>query len=107
MVTLSLLLFFLLSMPEMSLLLAGPERSPSWAERRACQQQRAADRLASHLGDQADLDLRSVEIGVEDRDAVSRPCAVLITGGSGQQHDLVGDLRRRGPHFLPVNDVAA
>src|ERR1017187_4031582 len=34
----------LLSMPEMSLLLAGPERSPSWAERRACQQQRAADR---------------------------------------------------------------
>src|ERR1017187_1696049 len=36
-------IFSLLSMPEMSLLLAGPERSPSWAERRACQQQRAAD----------------------------------------------------------------
>src|ERR1019366_5658633 len=39
-----LLTLLLLSMPEMSLLLAGPERSPGGAERRACQQQRAADR---------------------------------------------------------------
>ena len=31
------------------------------------------DRLAAHLGDPVDVDLRAVEVGVEDRDAVGRP----------------------------------
>ena len=33
--------------------------------------------------------------------------AVLELGGARQQHDLVGDLRGRGPDLLPVDDVAA
>jgi len=41
-----------------------------------------------------DLDLRPVEIGVEDGDAVGRTLRVLVPRGAGQQHDLVGDLRR-------------
>ena len=86
---------------------SSPIRSESGMNRPSMKMAFGIDRLASHLGDQADLDLRAVEIGVEDRDAVGRPRAILIAGGAGQQHDLVGDLRRRGPDLLPVNDVAA
>ena len=53
------------------------------------------------------IDLGSVEVGVEDRDAVGRPRAILVFGGPGQQHDLVGDLRGRGPDLLAVHEVAA
>ena len=65
------------------------------------------DRLAAHLRDAPHVDLGAVEVGVEDGDAVGRPRAVLELGGAGQQHDLVGDLRGRGPDLLAVHDVAA
>src|SRR5258708_29298277 len=65
------------------------------------------DRLAAHLGNAMNIDLRPIEVSVEDRDAVGRPRTILIFGGPGQQHDLVGDLRGRGPDFLAVYEVTA
>src|ERR1700687_897020 len=53
------------------------------------------------------LDLRSIEIGVENRNSVCRARAVFITGGPRQQHDLVCDLGSRGPDLLTMNEVAA
>ena len=62
------------------------------------------DRLAAHLRNAMNIDLGPVEVGVEDRDAVGRPRAILVFGGPGQQHDLVGDLRGRGPDLLAVDE---
>src|SRR5436190_20624051 len=51
--------------------------------------------------------MAAVEIGVEDGDAVGRTLAILVARGARQQHDLVGDLRGRGPDLLAVDDVPA
>ena len=64
------------------------------------------DRLATHLLDLADLDLRAVEVRVEQRQAVGRLPALLLWSGAGDQEHLVGDLRRRRPHLLAVYHVA-
>src|SRR4051794_36392654 len=53
------------------------------------------------------INLGAVEVGVEDRDAFGRPRAILVFGGAGQQHDLVGDLRGRGPDLLAMDEVTA
>src|ERR1700730_13632666 len=53
------------------------------------------------------LDLRSIEIGIENRDSIGRTRAVLVAGGPRQQHDLVRDLSGRGPDLLTMNEVAA
>src|ERR1700734_1652177 len=65
------------------------------------------DRLAPHLRDALHVDLRAVEIGVEDGNAVGRALAVFVFRGAGQQHDLARDLRGRGPNLLPSYDIAA
>ena len=51
--------------------------------------------------------LDAVEVGVEDRDAVGRTLAILVLRRARQQHDLVGDLRGRGPDLLAVHEIAA
>ena len=52
------------------------------------------------------IDLRSIEISIENRDSIGRPRAVFIAGGPRQQHDLVCDLRSRCPDLLTVNEIA-
>src|SRR3981081_435714 len=64
------------------------------------------DRLAAHFRNAVNIGLGPVEVGVEDRDAVGRPRAILVFGGPGQQHDLVGDLRSRGPDLLAMDEIA-
>ena len=54
------------------------------------------DGLAAHLLDLADLDRGTVEIGIEDRDAVGRLAAILELGRP-----------RRGPDLLAGDPVAA
>lgn len=58
-------------------------------------------RLAAHLRNSPYLDFRTIEVGIENGDAVGRSLAVLVLGRPGQQHDLVGDLRRRRQTFCP------
>src|SRR3954453_22066340 len=53
------------------------------------------------------IDLRAIEVCVENRDAVGRTRAILVFSRPGQQHDLVGDLSGRGPDLLTMNKVAA
>src|SRR5258708_5104504 len=64
-------------------------------------------RLAAHLGNSMNIDLRPIEVGVENRDSISRPRAIPVLGRPGQQHDLVCDLRGRGPDLLAMHKVAA
>ena len=54
-----------------------------------------------------DVDLAAVEVGIEDGDAVGGPSAVFEFGCAGQEHDLVGHLRRRGPDLLTMDHIAA
>src|SRR3954465_13861799 len=53
------------------------------------------------------IDLRPIEVRVENRDAIGRPRTILVFGRPGQQHDLVGHLSGRGPDLLTMNKVAA
>src|SRR5258708_24466141 len=53
------------------------------------------------------IGLLASEIGVEKRDSVSWACAILIAGCPRQQHDLVCDLRGRGPDLLAAHEVTA
>ena len=57
----------------------------------------------AHAG--AHVDGRAVEVGVEERKASGRVCLVIVRR-SRQQHDLVGNLRGRGPDLAPVDGVA-
>ena len=48
----------------------------------------------------------AVEVRVEQRQPVRGPGALLDRRGAREQHDLLRDLRRAGPHLAAVHDVA-
>src|SRR5690606_4808637 len=65
------------------------------------------DGLAAHFLDALDIDIFAVEIGIEKRHAARRLAALIARRRADQQQDLVGPLRRRGPHLAAVDDIFA
>ena len=78
-----------------------------WNEQAVDEDRVGVHRVAAHLRDAVHVDLATVQVGVEDRDAVGRAFAVFQLGGARQQHDLVRHLSGRGPDFLPLHLVPA
>ena len=64
-------------------------------------------RMPAHLVDQAHLDLGSIEIGVEKRQAFGLAFDLVERCRAGQQQHLVGHLRGRDPDLLAVHEIAA
>ena len=64
------------------------------------------DRLAPHLVDHPHVAVRTVQVGVEQRQPVGGALALLGRRGAREQHDLRRFLRSGGPHLAPVHDVA-
>ena len=86
---------------------SSPIRSSSGMNSPSMKIEFEVDGFAAHLGNPPHVDLGAIEVGVEDRDAVGGALTVFIFGRAGQQHDLVGDLRGRGPDLLPAHDISA
>src|SRR5580704_8520512 len=63
------------------------------------------DRLAAHLLDLMDGDLATIELGIEQAQAVGRVLHLLQWHGARQHQDFFGDLRGRDPDLLAVDDI--
>ena len=63
------------------------------------------DRHAAHLVDLAHLDVRAVERGIEEREALGALLDLLQRRGARQQQHALRHLRGRGPDLLAVHDV--
>ncbi len=63
------------------------------------------DSVAAHLLDNANLDLRAVEVGVEEAEALGLARHLLQGRGPRQDQGLIGDLGGRDPDLLPGDDV--
>ena len=65
------------------------------------------DRVPAHLVDQAHLDLRSIEVGVEQREPFGLALDLVERRGAREQQHLVRDLRGGDPDLLAVDQIAA